>query len=153
MEGRRGLDGFHGTNLDAILRYRHIKNVAIAGFLTNVCVESTARTAFDLNYRVIILKDCTAATTREEQTYAETKIFPLIGEVTTHQDFLKNLSENRSFISPFPASFSLACIEEFKKIRSLCIFSGYGLVARSMLCFDHNSAFGILETTWKGLMR
>jgi len=91
VEGKRGLCGFHGTNLDAILRYRRIKNVAIAGFLTNVCVESTARTAFDLNYRVTILKDCTAAMSREEQTYAETKIFPLIGEVTTHQDFLKKL--------------------------------------------------------------
>lgn len=91
VEGKRGLDGFHGTNLDAILRYRHIKNVAVAGFLTNVCVESTARTAFDLNYRVIILWDCTAANSREEQTYAETKIFPLIGEVTRYQDFLKKL--------------------------------------------------------------
>jgi len=91
VEGKRGLCGFHNTNLDAILRYRHIKNVAIAGFLTNVCVESTARTAFDLNYRVAVLKDCTAATSWEEQTYAETKLFPLIGEVTTHQEFLKKI--------------------------------------------------------------
>jgi len=89
VEGKRGLCGFHNTNLDAILRYRHIKNVAITGFLTNVCVESTARTAFDLNYRVAVLKDCTAATSREEQTYAETKLFPLIGEVIAHQEFLK----------------------------------------------------------------
>ncbi|MEM2157917.1 MAG: cysteine hydrolase, partial [Sulfolobales archaeon] len=81
VEGKRGLDGFHGTNLDVILRYRGIKNVAIAGFLTNVCVESTARTAFDLNYKVIIIKDCTAASSWEEQKYAEEKLFPLIAEV------------------------------------------------------------------------
>ncbi|MEM0504911.1 MAG: cysteine hydrolase [Sulfolobales archaeon] len=85
------LDGFHGTNLDVILRYRGIKNVAIAGFLTNVCVESTARTAFDLNYKVIIIKDCTAATSWEEQKYAEEKLFPLIAEVMTHKEFLEKL--------------------------------------------------------------
>lgn len=91
VEGKRGLDGFHGTNLDVILRYRGIKNVAIAGFLTNVCVESTARTAFDLNYKVVIIKDCTAATSWEEQKYAEEKLFPLIAEVMTHKEFLEKL--------------------------------------------------------------
>lgn len=91
VEGKRGLDGFHGTNLDVILRYLGIKNVAIAGFLTNVCVESTARTAFDLNYKVIIIKDCTAATSWEEQRYAEVKLFPLIAEVMTHKEFLEKL--------------------------------------------------------------
>lgn len=91
VEGKRGLDGFHGTNLDVILRYHGIKNVAIAGFLTNVCVESTARTAYDLNYRVIIIKDCTAANSWEEQRYAETKLFPLIADVMTHKEFLEKL--------------------------------------------------------------
>ncbi|MFX0203899.1 MAG: cysteine hydrolase family protein [Candidatus Hodarchaeota archaeon] len=91
VEGKRGLCGFHGTNLDAILRYRNIKNVTIAGFLTNICVESTARTAYDLNYRVTVLKDCTAANSMEEQTYAETKLFPLVGEVLTYQEFLEKL--------------------------------------------------------------
>jgi nicotinamidase-related amidase len=91
VEGKRGLDGFHGTNLDMILRYRGIKNVAICGFLTNVCVESTARSAFDLNYHVIIVKDCTAATSWEEQRYAETKLFPLIAEVMTCKEFLEKI--------------------------------------------------------------
>ncbi|MFX0066125.1 MAG: cysteine hydrolase [Candidatus Hermodarchaeota archaeon] len=91
VEGKRGLCGFHGTNLDQILRYRNIKNVAIAGFLTNVCVESTARTAYDLNYGVTILKDCTAAMSREEQIHAEEKLFPLVSKVTTHDKFLEEL--------------------------------------------------------------
>ncbi|MFX0185543.1 MAG: cysteine hydrolase [Candidatus Hodarchaeota archaeon] len=91
VEGKRGLCGFHGTNLDQILRYRHIKNVVVTGFLTNVCVESTARTAYDLNYGVTVLKDCTAAMSREEQTYAEEKLFPLVSKVTTHEKFLEEL--------------------------------------------------------------
>ncbi|MFX0112959.1 MAG: cysteine hydrolase [Candidatus Hodarchaeota archaeon] len=91
VEGKRGLCGFHGTNLDQILRYRNIKNVIVTGFLTNVCVESTARTAYDLNYGVTVLKDCTAAMSKEEQTHAEEKLFPLVSKVTTHDKFLEEL--------------------------------------------------------------
>ncbi len=43
IEGKRGLDTFASTNLDFILRSKGIKNVALGGFLTNCCVESTMR--------------------------------------------------------------------------------------------------------------
>jgi ureidoacrylate peracid hydrolase len=39
IEGKRGLCGFHSTNLGFILRSKGIRNVAIGGFLTNCCVE------------------------------------------------------------------------------------------------------------------
>lgn len=39
VEGKRGLDCFASTNLDFILRARRISHVAIAGFLTNCCVD------------------------------------------------------------------------------------------------------------------
>jgi ureidoacrylate peracid hydrolase len=45
VEGKRGLCGFATTNLDFILRGRGIRNVALGGFLTNCCVESTMRMA------------------------------------------------------------------------------------------------------------
>jgi ureidoacrylate peracid hydrolase len=44
IEGKRGLDGFASTNLDFILRSRGITDIALGGFLTNCCVESTMRT-------------------------------------------------------------------------------------------------------------
>jgi ureidoacrylate peracid hydrolase len=47
IEGERGLCGFASTNLDCILRSRGITNVALGGFLTNCCVESTMRTAYE----------------------------------------------------------------------------------------------------------
>jgi ureidoacrylate peracid hydrolase len=68
-----------------------IKNVAFAGFLTNVCVEGTARSAYDNGYKVFLLKDCTAAMSAEEQKFVEEKFFPLIGEVVAHDGFLKRL--------------------------------------------------------------
>jgi ureidoacrylate peracid hydrolase len=91
VEGKRTLSSFPSTNLDFILRSRGIKNLAICGFLTNICVESTARDAYDKAYSVIILKDCTCATSAEEQKFAEEKIFPAIGEVMTHNEFLERL--------------------------------------------------------------
>ena len=41
VEGKRGLDAFASTNLDFILRSKGIDRVALGGFLTNCCVEST----------------------------------------------------------------------------------------------------------------
>jgi ureidoacrylate peracid hydrolase len=41
IEGKRGLCGFASTNLDFVLRSRRIRNIALGGFLTNCCVEST----------------------------------------------------------------------------------------------------------------
>src|SRR4029077_12905883 len=59
IEGKRGLDGFITTNLDFILRSRGIDTIALGGFLTNCCVESTMRTGYEKGYNVITLKDCT----------------------------------------------------------------------------------------------
>ena len=41
--------------------------VAIAGFLTNCCVESTMRTAYEKGFDVYTLTDCTATVSEDEQ--------------------------------------------------------------------------------------
>ena len=77
IEGKRGLDTFASTNLDFILRGRGISTVILAGFLTNCCVESTMRSAYENGYRVITLVDCTAATSAEEHDNAIAYDFPM----------------------------------------------------------------------------
>ena len=77
IEGKRGLDTFASTNLDFILRSKGIETVIIGGFLTNCCVESTMRSAYENGYRVITLTDCTAATSQEEHDNALTFDFPM----------------------------------------------------------------------------
>jgi hypothetical protein len=52
FEGKRGLCGFASTNLDFVLRSRGITNIALGGFLTNCCVESTMRTGYEKGYRL-----------------------------------------------------------------------------------------------------
>ena len=51
--------GFYGTPLDSMLRTRGIRTLFFAGIATNVCVESTLRDAFFLDYWPILLSDAT----------------------------------------------------------------------------------------------
>jgi ureidoacrylate peracid hydrolase len=87
VEGKRGLDAFATTNLDFILRSRDIETVAIGGFLTNCCVESTMRTAYEKGYDVITLTDCTAATSDEEQRVAVGRDYPMFSMPMTGEEF------------------------------------------------------------------
>jgi nicotinamidase-related amidase len=92
IEGKKTLDAFHSTALDYLLRANEIEYVAMAGFHTNWCVESTARSAYDKGYRVLVISDCTGTDTAEEQNYAEKWIFPKIGRVMTSTEFLAALA-------------------------------------------------------------
>jgi ureidoacrylate peracid hydrolase len=77
IEGKRGLDTFASTNLDFILRSKGITTIALGGFLTNCCVESTMRSGYENGYKVITLSDCVAATSSEEHENALTFDFPM----------------------------------------------------------------------------
>ena len=91
IEGKRGLCGFASTNLDFILRSRGITDIALGGFLTNCCVESTMRTGYEKGYNVVTLKDCTAALSEEEQRLAVDKNYPMFSRPLTHSEFLTEL--------------------------------------------------------------
>lgn len=92
LEGKRGLCGFASTNLDFTLRQHGFKNVALAGFLTNVCVESSMRSAYDLGYNVITLTDCTATTSLEIQEFTVKTNYPIYSHPMTHHEFLAQLA-------------------------------------------------------------
>ena len=49
--------GFYSTNLDMLLRERGIRNLVFTGIATNVCVESTLRDAFFLEYFPLLVAD------------------------------------------------------------------------------------------------
>jgi ureidoacrylate peracid hydrolase len=91
VEGKRGLCGFATTNLDFILRSRGITDIALGGFLTNCCVESTMRTGYEKGYRVVTLTDCTATVSEEEQNLAVAKNFPMFSRPLSHTEFLAEL--------------------------------------------------------------
>jgi len=91
VEGKRGLDTFATTNLDFILRARGITTIALGGFLTNCCVESTMRTGYEKGYQVITLSDCVAATSDEEHKNAIQFDYPMFSEVMTAETFTNEL--------------------------------------------------------------
>ena len=68
--------GFFNTNLDSMLRARGIRNLVFTGIATNVCVESTLRDGFHLEYFGIALSDAT---------------YPA-GPASAHDAALKNIS-------------------------------------------------------------
>lgn len=51
---------FIRTALDAALRERGVSTAAVAGVVTNQCVESTARDAYQHDYDVLLVSDCVA---------------------------------------------------------------------------------------------
>jgi ureidoacrylate peracid hydrolase len=51
--------GFFNSSLDSTLRARGIRNLVFTGIATNVCVESTLRDAFHLEYFGVMLEDAT----------------------------------------------------------------------------------------------
>jgi ureidoacrylate peracid hydrolase len=91
VEGKRGLDTFATTNLDFILRARGITTIALGGFLTNCCVESTMRTGYEKGYEVITLADCVASTSPEEHENAIKFDYPMFSEVKTSGELTEEL--------------------------------------------------------------
>jgi len=91
IEGKRGLDAFATTNLDFILRQRGVETIALCGFLTNCCVESTMRTGYEKGFDVVTLTDCTATVSEAAQKMATETNYPMFSRPMTHDAFLAEL--------------------------------------------------------------
>ena len=57
-------DAFQWTSLEPLLRGLGVTKLMICGVVTNICVETTARSAFMRDFPVTLLADCCAAKTR-----------------------------------------------------------------------------------------
>jgi nicotinamidase-related amidase len=53
-------NSFRGTNLQARLEKARIKNLAVAGMMTHMCVDASVRQAFDLGFSCTVLSDACA---------------------------------------------------------------------------------------------
>ncbi len=75
------LDAFHNTDLELILKGLKCDTLILTGDATNLCFETTVRSAFNRGYRCIVLSDCTATINEELQKFAIEVILPMLGEV------------------------------------------------------------------------
>jgi ureidoacrylate peracid hydrolase len=80
------------SSLAGVLRERDIDTLLIAGTKTNVCCECTARDAMMLDYKVVMLSDCTAALSDDEHRATLENVIQQFGDVLTADEALKLLA-------------------------------------------------------------
>jgi nicotinamidase-related amidase len=67
---KTGYSAFSNPGLERRLRAEGVAQLALAGVKTDLCVESTARAAFDLGWPTFVAADATAARTEEQHVAA-----------------------------------------------------------------------------------
>ncbi|EJN08153.1 cysteine hydrolase family protein [Herbaspirillum sp. YR522] len=80
---KRGSDAFHQTDLQSMLKTRHVSQLVVCGMQTEFCVESTVRRALALGYPVTLAAD--GHTTADNAVLAAAQI------VAHHHATLANL--------------------------------------------------------------
>jgi ureidoacrylate peracid hydrolase len=88
--------GFAGTNLDVVLKTYRVKYCIYTGVATNVCVESTLRDGYFLDYWPIMISDAVhhvgPSITQEATLW---NVEALFGWVSTTEEFLNAVSEKK----------------------------------------------------------
>jgi ureidoacrylate peracid hydrolase len=79
------------TTLPVILRSRGIRNLLVTGTQTNVCVDSTGRHAFMLNFVTVTVSDCVATDEVELQESTLKNLARYFGYVADSAEVLKAL--------------------------------------------------------------
>jgi ureidoacrylate peracid hydrolase len=87
--------GFHGTDLDSVLRSLGIRNLFMVGIASNVCVESTIRDAYFLEYWPVMVADATMpAGSAEIHNATLYNVRTFFGWVTTAEEVASAFKED-----------------------------------------------------------
>jgi nicotinamidase-related amidase len=88
---KRNWGAFYGTELDLQLRRRGIQTIVLGGIATNLGVESTARSAWEHGYAVILAEEACSSQSAEMHQFAVENIFPRLSRVTKTAEIGFNL--------------------------------------------------------------
>ena len=99
MPGQTGFNAFVDTGLHEHLSRTRTRQLVLAGSSTATCIDSTARSAYELGYEVIILDDCTVGRTIDEQDLYCQSIFPLYKTVINSKILLAALANENQVIA------------------------------------------------------
>src|SRR5215470_533458 len=86
---RSQASGFGGTGLSEILRSKGIKNVAVAGFTSDVCVYATVLSAYDLGFHVYALREGTVGFFDAMAEQMVNFVYPMWSQVVDNDEFDK----------------------------------------------------------------
>jgi nicotinamidase-related amidase len=97
IDNKKRLDCFYGTDLRQLLDVLNVKTVVLMGINTNTCVLNTAFTAFNFDYRVVVLSDCVASMYGDDlHVLGLQNISRCLGWVITNEQFLDKIKERKA---------------------------------------------------------
>jgi nicotinamidase-related amidase len=82
---------FLETGLNDALRARGVTQIVLIGVATSIGVESTARSAYDLGYNVVLVVDAMTDRDGDAHRHSVEKIFPRLGQTDITDNVLKLL--------------------------------------------------------------
>jgi nicotinamidase-related amidase len=88
---KRRRSAFHDTGLDTLLRDLGVTQVVLAGVSTSAGVESTARSAHDHGYHVVLATDAMTDRDPDSHRHSLERVFPKLGETTTSIEIIEFL--------------------------------------------------------------
>jgi nicotinamidase-related amidase len=83
---------FTGTSLHDHLSDQDVTQVVLAGIATSIGVESTARSAHEHGYHVVLATDAMTDLDPDAHRHSVEKIFPKLGETATTSEILTSLA-------------------------------------------------------------
>lgn len=94
IDNKKRLDCFYGTDLRILLDTLGARNVVLMGINTNTCVLNTSFTAFNFDYRVVVLSDCVASMYGDDlHALGLQNIARCLGWVLTNEQFYEKIRE------------------------------------------------------------
>jgi nicotinamidase-related amidase len=99
---KRRRSAFHDTGLDTLLRDLGVTQVVLAGVSTSSGVESTARSAHDHGYHVVLATDAMADPDPDSHRHSLERVFPKLGETAASAEIIDFL--DRAAGRPDPAA-------------------------------------------------
>ena len=85
---KRRRSAFHDTGLDTLLRDLGVTQIVLAGVSTSAGVESTARSAHDHGYHVVLATDAMADPDPDSHRHSLERVFPKLGQTTTSAEII-----------------------------------------------------------------
>jgi ureidoacrylate peracid hydrolase len=81
-------------DLPDMLRARGLDTVLITGTVTNVCCESSARDAMQLNFKTVMVTDANAALTDDEHNWSLINFYNSLGDIMSTDMVIDCLRNN-----------------------------------------------------------
>lgn len=92
---KRRRSAFHDTGLDTHLRDLGVTQIMLTGISTSAGVESTARSASDHGYHVVLATDAMTDPDPDAHRHSIQRVFPALGETATTTDIIGTMAKTR----------------------------------------------------------